>query len=266
MKLLTRRNAAIVIFSVAFVTAVVALFIYNWQSTQVVQTPQSPRSQWNCVNETWCVNIYGDVQQEAHIGISKLMNGSTFTWVPEKTYSMVNSYGTQENVTLAGVSLASIFNKTQILSPNATDLEFIGVDGYASFELPISVVLANPNSVILASYENGHPITTKSQGGDGPIESFVILDVLQNNPDVTEIFHDNGESTIYNSTYKCMYCDAIKILEGNQVPPYATVFIILGLSIILGIGGCGVIVLLINWQKAIKNGRRINEQNGGSKL
>jgi len=218
VKRITKRNAGIAIFIVAFSTAVVITFLYDWNIAYPPASQQSQSGKWVCVNETWCVTISGDVQSVVHIGLSKLQNGSTFTYVPDKQYPMVNSVGTQYNATFAGISIADIFNKTKVLLPNATMLDFMGSDGYASFELPISVVLDNPNDVLLANRENGQVLGTKADGGDGPIMSFVALEALQGNSQVASIFRSNGESKVYNSLYAVKWCNSIVILSTAGTP------------------------------------------------
>ena len=207
----TRRNAAIAIFIVAFTTTAFTLFVYNW--TLLGSQDQKPlSSKWKCINESWCVTISGNVNESVQIGISKLRDNSTFVYVPNRPYAWLNVEGSSDTMYFAGVELADVLVKTKVILPNATKLQFEGTDGYVSFELPISVVLANPDEVLLANSENNNTLATKDQGGDGPIKSFVALDVLQGNAEVTAIFHANGKTFVYNSGYAVKWCNYIKII------------------------------------------------------
>jgi len=213
MKSFTRRNAAIAIFIAVFTTTSVFLFLYNWNLLYGPSLGSKHQSAvWKCVNETWCVSITGNVNEIVQIGISKLRDNKTFTYVPDTQYAWLNSVGSSSTVSFAGVELADVLKKTKVLPSNATELRFVGTDGYSSFDLPISVVLANPDRVLLANRENNNALGTKDQGGDGPIKSFVALDVLQGNTEVAAIFQAQGQSTVYNSVYAVKWCNSIIII------------------------------------------------------
>jgi len=208
MKLLISRNikiaAVVAIFGISFTFLIVA---YQIQSTPSLKFP--------ACNESWCLNIYGNTNENYvdSIGISYLENNGTFTYVSNQHYQIVNQ-GTVmiADANFSGVALDSIFKKTNIVNVTAQYLVFWGSDGYPSFKLPISVVMDHPGSVLIANLENNQPIPSKQDGGYGPIESVVPLSILQGNSEVLSIFKSNGQSAVYNSVYWCHYISAIQII------------------------------------------------------
>jgi hypothetical protein len=166
----------------------------------------------NQLNDSWYLRIYGNVIREYYIGISTLLNSSNFLYLERVPIQFLNSWGTIWNRDFSGVPLDDIFQKLDSFQPSATMLRFEAIDNYISFNLPIKTVIDNPNCTMIADKERGFPLLSQNLGGDGPLKSIVKLDILQNDPEISQIYAANGQTTIYNSQYAVKYCTAIKIL------------------------------------------------------
>ena len=201
--LTSSRKKKIIAASVIFFSILISLFIYNWASYQVQFD--------ECNDPNGCIRIYGNVIDEKFVPISDLQNDGTFTYIDSQEYKIVNAWTTEYNKSVAGVSLNNIFKTLEIIPDNATYIQFEAVDNFKSFKLPIEVVRNFPNQVLLINKEDGKILEPKSDGGEGPIKGFVSLPALQNNQNVTEVFAENGEDTVYNSVFNVKYLSAVRV-------------------------------------------------------
>ena len=203
---LSSRNKKIIVVGIIYIGILASVIGWNWIQYQN-RLQLSP-----CEDESWCVRVYGNVKEELSIGISYLTNNETFDYIPDTYFNMSNSWGTQYRRIYSGISVADILQSTQIIGPDAKYIQFESNDGFSSFLLPLQVVLENPQSVLLVHREGRQEIESKENGGDGPIMSFVALDILQNNTEILLIFQENGQDFAYNSVYNVKYCNSIKII------------------------------------------------------
>jgi len=199
----TSRKKKIIIASVIFFSILISLFAYNWLAFQGEFD--------ECDDPNDCIRIYGNVINEKFVSGSEIQNNVLFTYVESQEYDMLNSWGTEYSKTVSGVSLNSIFERLSIIPINATYIQFEAVDNFKSFKLPIEVVRNFPNQVLLINKEYGRILKPKSDGGEGPIKGFVSLPALQNNQNVTEVFAENGENTVYNSVFNVKYLSAVRV-------------------------------------------------------
>ncbi|MHA1191690.1 MAG: hypothetical protein ACTSP9_05270 [Promethearchaeota archaeon] len=107
------------------------------------------------------------------ISISELTSGK-YDLVEDKTFHIKNSFETEYDVVYSGISLWSIIE--DLLTHSVSDLEFrfYARDGYSSPKfLNLSIVEAYPDLVILATEENGVPLTI-----EGPLRSVMDQSVM----------------------------------------------------------------------------------------
>ncbi|MCP4763985.1 MAG: hypothetical protein GY870_19590 [archaeon] len=195
----TPRNIKIMASIIIFISIVGILFVYNWSLI--------PKN--DC--ESDCIVIYGNVSEEWSISVSSL-RGIFYNREENMEFNMLNSYSTEWTILVSGVQLWDIFEKLDIINDNAEFIKFVASDGYFSPKLPIAIIRDNPESVILATHEDGELIKNKTQGGDGPIIPIVELDVVQNNETVIQIFEEINEDFVHNSKYKVKYLSRIEII------------------------------------------------------
>ena len=197
---LTILGAALIFFSVLG-----TLFVYNWNQYLKV------REQFKDCNDSWCVNLTGNVNYEMSIGISYLLN-DTFDRIENREFQILNRVETQYNKTMSGVILWDILNQTDFLRDNSTLLRFQASDGYRSFEIPIRIIKEFPEMVIIVTHIDGQRINLKENGGDGPLMGGVDYPCITNDPELEQIFSDRQQDFVYNSQYNVKYLDTIIII------------------------------------------------------
>ncbi len=204
----TSKSKKIIAASVVFVSVLAMLFSYNL--VEYLNRTRLPPSA--CTGESWCITIYGNIQDNAYIGMSMLQDGRNFTYINNVDVNFNNSWGTEYHRTYSGVALDEILTLIDVQSMGALYIKFEAIDGYSSLMLPISVVLSNPGKVLLAHKENNQLLLPQEQGGDGPIKSIMPREIIENNTEVKAIFAANGQATVYNSNYAVKYCSAIQVI------------------------------------------------------
>jgi hypothetical protein len=206
LKKLSPRNKKILLFSFVFVTVFGILFYYNWQQYQ----KELNQFQSSC-SESNCLKIYGNVDDDLYIGISALLD-DTFDREENIDFFMINRFSTEFSVKVSGVQLFDVLGKADILSGNATRIIFESIDGFKSFELPISIIKNNPTLILIVTHVNGVTIPSKDNGGDGPLKSVVSYDTIKNNTEIQQIFAENNVDFVFNTIYNVKYLSAIKII------------------------------------------------------
>lgn len=109
------------------------------------------------------------------ISISELTSGK-YDLIEDKTFHFKNKYDFESDVVYSGISLWSIIEVENLLTHPVLDLEFrfYGRDGYSSPKfLNLSIVETYPDLVILATEENGVPLTI-----EGPLRSVMDQSVM----------------------------------------------------------------------------------------
>jgi len=120
------------------------------------------------------ITIKGNgVTREITLRVAELKS-DRYNQVINRQFHFINAVGRRFDKIYSGVSLWSILIVENILKPSASTFIFIGRDGYHS-EKPLSLRLVeeNPEDVILAYEEDGHPLFN-----DGPIRSVVDYYVI----------------------------------------------------------------------------------------
>lgn len=185
------------------------LFEYNWNQ---LNSNNSNNNNSNNSSELCYLRIYGNIIEEKSIPYSAMV-GTNYSRIENDPYEFLNSVGTRYNATISGVSLYSILMYYSLLTNTSTYIQFEADDGYKSPKLPLSILKNQPNSVLIATHENGVAYKAKSAAGDGPLVSAVRLDVIQNNQEVIDFLAEIGRADfVYNTAYKVKYLTAIYIV------------------------------------------------------
>lgn len=185
------------------------MFNYNWNQ---LNSSNSNNNNSNNSSEPCYLKIYGNVAREQFIPYSAIA-GNNYTRIENEPFEFLNSFGTRYNATISGVSLYSILIYYSLLTNTSTNIQFEADDGYKSPKLPISIMINNTNSVIIATHEKGVAYKSKSTGGDGPLVSAVKLNVIQNNQEVIDYLAEIGRADfVYNTAYKVKYLTAIYVV------------------------------------------------------
>ena len=182
-----------------------SLFINYWQYQQDIL-----KNFQNCDDDDGCLRIYGNVLSEYYIGITELKNG-TYDRIENITYFQLNMYNNSVEYSISGVKLWDIFNATGIFALGVEYFRFESTDGYVTYNLPIQFLQKNPGAVIIVTQIEGEDIPPKSDGGDGPLESAIFLESLQESEDVQRIFEDNNQDFVHNSKFSVKYFNMIQV-------------------------------------------------------
>ncbi len=133
-------------------------------------------SQFNPFNDPNKITIDGNgTTKSITISISQLTSGK-YEMVEDKIFHIKNSFDTESDITYSGISLWSILVEENLLVQSSSDLEFrfYARDGYSSPKfLNLSIIEAFPNLVILATKENGVPLTI-----EGPLRSVMDQSIM----------------------------------------------------------------------------------------
>ena len=199
------RKRVIISTSIFIVVVLGGLFAYNWNLYQRNQQLYS-----EC-KEDGCLRIYGNVQQDLFIDPSYLMNNS-FPQIENASYHILNSFHNTEDMYISGVALWEIFTQTQILGDNATYVRFEADDGYQTYFLPIRILRAHPDKVVIMTHIDGMPMLSKEEGGEGPLRIAVYLDVIANDTEVQDTFAQYFQTFVHNSKFSVKYLNAIYVL------------------------------------------------------
>lgn len=122
------------------------------------------------------VKIRGSgVNREITLNITELKSDK-YDQVIDKTFHLLNRFGTEEDKIYSGVSLWSILEVENLINGEVSTLtfEFWGRDLYHSPKaLNLSIVKDHPELVIIAYEENGAPLF-----GDGPLRSVLDQSII----------------------------------------------------------------------------------------
>ncbi len=155
------RNFYIAIASIAVGMVIVWLFIFAIIELDV-DLFQDPNT----------ITIQGDgVNRQITLTTTQLKSNKYDQYI-DKTFHILNSFDTEDDVIYSGVSLWSIIIEEALIDvdPSLLTFQFWARDQYHSpFPLNLSIAQNNPNLVIIAYEENGAPLF-----GDGPLRS--VLD------------------------------------------------------------------------------------------
>lgn len=160
------------------------------------------------------LQIYGEgVSSPVNISLTALRNG-TYTTYYDVEYFFLNRVGTNYTSTISGVSLGDILNSSVSLLDNASYIRFVGSDGAKSFYLPLRIINAHPEMVLLMIEENGETPE------DGPLKAAVLMDAIENDGEMIEYFLENcapGENFVHNSKYAWKWLTAIEISTKESI-------------------------------------------------
>ncbi|MFX0042760.1 MAG: hypothetical protein ACFE8L_07600 [Candidatus Hodarchaeota archaeon] len=122
------------------------------------------------------IEIKGNgVNREITLSLSDLKSDQ-YLQIEDKVYHIMNSVGSEYDVTYSGVSLWSVLEIEGILSddPSVLTFQFFARDGYRSPKpLNLSIVQLNPELVIIAYEKNGDPLFE-----DGPLRSVMDQSIM----------------------------------------------------------------------------------------
>lgn len=200
-----KRSRNILLISIVFTITLASLFTYNWIEYQRVM------QKYQQCDDTWCIRIYGNVQEESFFGISNVLNGD-FERLENRSFYYLNMYNTSRTFNVSGIRVWDVLQSVKILLGDYEYIRFEATDGYKTYLIPISLVIENPDSFLIISHINGEPIPSKEDGGDGPLMSAVFLDALAQSPEMIQIFQDNlppGFNHVHNSKFTVKYLNAI---------------------------------------------------------
>jgi len=193
---------------IVYFLIILVLFEYNWNQLNL----NNSNNNSNNSSEPCYLKIYGNIVEEKTIPYSAIA-GNNYTRIENDPFEFLNSVGTRYNATISGVSLYSLLIYYSLLTNTSKYIQFEADDGYKSPKLPLSILINNPNSVLIATHENGVVYKSKSAGGDGPLVSAVKLDAIQNNQEVIDTLAEIGRADfVYNTAYKVKYLTAIYVI------------------------------------------------------
>lgn len=175
------RNIKITIFFIIITGITVPLIAYNFTIRNDVH---------------WELLINGNVSKEIDISYQDLVDGKYGT-VVNQTYQFLDIEGHRANYTYTGVSVWNILSETHVLNNNSTAIEFKSYDLYVTSPLNLTKIQEYPNLTIIAYKLNGKFLTTKEQGGDGPLRAIIDLSVT---------------TPTYNSQYWAKYVNEIYVI------------------------------------------------------
>ncbi len=199
------RTQKIIIATIIFSAFFGALFYYNWNLYM------KTKEQFKECDDTSCLRITGNVNDDKFIGISYLLNES-FTRVEDVEFHVVNSVGTEYNRTLSGVMLLDILNLYNLLGEDAEYIRFQSMDGYTTYNFPIRLIRENPEMVIIVTHEDGKLLESKAKGGNGPLAAAVDYDCIKDDSELQRIFEDKNQDFIHNSKFNVKYLDTIIVI------------------------------------------------------
>ncbi len=160
------------------------------------------------------VHFYGDgVKNSLNISRSALLNETYITY-QDIHYLFLNRANTTYNLTITGVSLADILQTNDVLRDNATYVQFVGVDGAKSFYIPLRIILADVQNVLIVTEEDG------GSPDDGPLKIAVFMDAIENDTELIQYFQENcapGEDFVHNSKYAWKWLTAIHITTKDSI-------------------------------------------------
>ncbi|TFH30880.1 MAG: hypothetical protein E4G98_01230 [Promethearchaeota archaeon] len=160
------------------------------------------------------IHLYGDgIKNPINVSHSALLN-ETYTTFLNISYLFLNRVNTTYNLKISGVSLANILQTHDILQDNATYVQFVGNDGAKSFYLPLRIILADVQNVLIVTEEDG------GAPDDGPLKIAVFLDAIVNDTEMIQYFHENcapGEDFVHNSKYAWKWLTAIHITTQDSI-------------------------------------------------
>jgi len=194
-----------------YLLIILVLFQFNWNQLNSTNDNNNNNNS-NTSSEPCYLRIYGNILEEKSIPYSAMV-GNNYTRIENDPYEFLNSVGTRYNATISGVSLYSILIYYSLLTNTSRYIQFEADDGYKSPKLPLSILIDHPNSVLIATHENGVTYKAKAAAGDGPLVSAVRLDVIQNNQEVKDFLAEIGRADfVYNTAYKVKYLTAIYVV------------------------------------------------------
>ncbi|MHA1520002.1 MAG: hypothetical protein ACTSRK_07440 [Promethearchaeota archaeon] len=203
--MLQKRTRNILIASFLLSTVLVSLFIYNWVEYQEVM------EKYAVCEDTSCVRIYGNIQEEVFIGLSDILDGD-FDRLENISYDYLNMYKTSEIFNISGIRVWDVLQSIRPILGDVTYFRFEATDGYGTYLIPLRLVEAFPDDFLIISHVNGIPLLTKEEGGDGPLMSAVSMDAIAEDPEIIQLFQDMllpGFDHVHNSKFSVKYLNAI---------------------------------------------------------
>ena len=189
----------------------VSLFIYNWVEYQKVL------EKYAVCEDSSCVRIYGNIQEEVFIGLSDILDGD-YERLENVSYDYLNMYQTSELYNVSGIRIWDILQYIQPILGDVTYFRFEATDGYETYLIPLRLVEAFPDDFLIISHIDGAPLSTKENGGDGPLMSAVFMDAIANDTEIIQLFQDMllpGFDHVHNSKFSVKYLDAIYLSWGG---------------------------------------------------
>ncbi|MHA1720283.1 MAG: hypothetical protein ACTSWX_04935 [Promethearchaeota archaeon] len=199
------RTRNLIIASIVFSAILGTLFYYNWN--RYIET----KNLFKECNDTCCLRFTGNVIDEKFIGISYLLNGS-FERVENAEFHVVNSVGTEYNITVSGVKLWDILKIFNLLGDDAKYIRFQSIDGYITYNFPIRLIRNNPELVLIVTHEDGQLLKPKEKGGDGPLKVAIDYDCIKDDPEMQRIFEENHQDFVHNSKFNVKNLDTIIVI------------------------------------------------------
>ncbi|UYP48718.1 hypothetical protein NEF87_005003 [Candidatus Lokiarchaeum ossiferum] len=200
-----KRTLRIALFTVIFSGILVSLFVYNWVEYQKIL------EKYESCEETWCVRVYGEVTQESFIGYSNFIDDS-IPRIENVSYFWKNMYNTTRTFNISGVRVWDVLQSMKQLLQNPQYFRFEATDGYLTYLLPFRLLEEHPDDFIIVTHIDGKIIPNRTNGGDGPLMSAVLMEGIENDPEVISLFQENlspGFNHVHNSKFSVKYFNAL---------------------------------------------------------
>ncbi|MHA1672514.1 MAG: hypothetical protein ACTSYI_02715 [Promethearchaeota archaeon] len=203
--MIKKRTRNILIVTFLFCTVITTLFIYNWVEYQEVM------DKYAVCEDSFCVRIYGNIQEEVFIGLSDILDGD-FERLENISYDYLNMYKTSEIFNISGIRVWDVLQSIRPILGDVTYFRFEATDGYSTYLIPLRLVEAYPDDFLIVSHVDGILLQTKEEGGDGPLMSTVSMDAIANDTEIIQLFQDMllpGFDHVHNSKFSVKYLNAI---------------------------------------------------------
>ena len=153
--------ATIIIGMSAFFLSAYAFIILDVDPLQNIKN-------WFLDEDTIVLTIKGEVVIEREFTFAEIKSDK-YIQVKDQIFHIVNAIGREYDLVYSGVSLWSLLEEENLLTPYSSSFLMIGGDGYyAESSLDLSLAENYPAQVILAYEQDGQPLFL-----DGPIRSVV---------------------------------------------------------------------------------------------
>jgi len=160
------RNFYILIASVIIGMSVFWLSTYAFIILDI--DPLHKIKNWFIDEDTVVITIKGEVVIERNFTFAEIKSDK-YLQVKDQSFHIVKANGFELDLVYSGVSLWSLLEEENLLTPSSTSFLLIGGDGYyAETYLNLSLAENYPQQAILAYEQDGQPLFL-----DGPIRSVV---------------------------------------------------------------------------------------------